>query len=49
VPGAADEAVLNIVRKKRKKSPQKIFKKKKKKKIRTCPNGILWGWGETDS
>ncbi len=27
--GAADEAVLNIVRTKRKKSPQKIFKKKK--------------------
>ncbi len=26
--GAADEAVLNIVRKKRKKSPQKIFEKK---------------------
>ena len=28
--GAADEAVLNIVRTKRKKSPKKIFKKKKK-------------------
>ncbi len=28
--GAADKAVLNIVRKKKKKSPQKIYKKKKK-------------------
>jgi hypothetical protein len=30
--GAADEAVLNIVRTKKKKSPKKILKKKKKKK-----------------
>jgi hypothetical protein len=31
--GAADDAVLNIVRTKRKKSPQKIFKKRRKKSL----------------